>query len=230
MNGKKARQARQAARPAPTSRKAARRSGVWRSWRVEIAGVAVIALIAGSFVLPGVLNSKTPSPGARHAMAPGVEHGNGLPVGARVPAFSERDLVSGSPITNGTLANGKTLLFFSEGVMCQACLEQIKDLERLGATLSARGMRLVSITPDTPGDLRDAVSHYGITTPVISDADRSMSEAFNTLGLGMHSDSPGHAFALIESGTVRWYRDYWQAPDRTMYVAPEKLLTEIPTR
>ena len=56
-----------------------------------------------------------------------------------------------------------------------------------------------------------------------------MSEAFNTLGLGMHANTPGHAFALIDRGKVLWYRDYWLAPYRTMYVAPEKLLRDIPS-
>ena len=136
--------------------------------------------------------------------------------------------MSGQPITATTAYRQKTLLFFSEGVMCQACFEQIRGLQQLGAKLKQRGIHLVSITPDSSSDLRQAVAQYGITTPVISDSDRSTSEAFNTLGQGMHGDTPGHAFALISKGKVLWYRDYWLAPYRTMYVQPEKLLAEIP--
>ena len=63
---------------------------------------------------------------------------------------------------------------------------------------------------------------------MISDENRDMSHAFNTLGLGMHGDAPGHAFVLIDSGTVRWYHDYWLAPDRTMYVDPMKVIAALP--
>jgi len=94
--------------------------------------------------------------------------------------------------------------------------------------LQKRGIHLVSITPDSPSDLRQAIAQYRITTPVISDQDRSMSQAFNTLGEGMHADTPGHAFALIDKGKVLFYRDYWLAPYRTMYVQPSRLLADIP--
>ena len=112
--------------------------------------------------------------------------------------------------------------------MCQACFEQIQGLQEFGAQLKQRGIRLVSITPDTPGDLEQAAQQYGITTPLISDQNHDMSEAFNTLGKGMHADTPGHAFALIDKGKMLWYRDYWLPPDRAMYVAPKKLLADIP--
>ena len=113
--------------------------------------------------------------------------------------------------------------------MCQACFEQIKGLEQFGAELDLRGIRLVSITPDSPGDLRQAVSLYGIQTPMIADDDRDMSQAFNTLGQGMHGDAPGHAFVLVDRGKVLWYRDYWLTPTRSMYIEPARLLADIPT-
>ncbi len=160
-------------------------------------------------------------------MAMGADQGEGLPVGSPVPAFSARDVATGQPITSKTLFAKKTLLFFSEGVMCQACFQQIKDIE-LGRDLDKRGISLISITPDSSSDLRQAIGQIGITTPMISDASRSMSDAFNTLGKGMHGDTPGHAFALIYRGKVLWYHDYWLPPDQTMYVKPAKLLADIP--
>ena len=198
------------------------------SWKGGLVGLGLVAVVAASFVLPGVLDKKTTSAGAVHAMAAGAETGQGLPVGSAVPSFSERDLLTSKTISSKTVYAHKTLLFFSEGVMCQACFEQIQGLQQFGARLHTRGIQLVSITPDSPGDLEQAAGHYGITTPLISDADRSMSEAFNTLGLGMHGDTPGHAFALIDRGKVLWYRDYWLPPDRAMYVQPKQLLADIP--
>jgi peroxiredoxin len=225
MNGKKAkairRQARESAPPVKASR-------IWTSWKGGLIVLGVVAVIAASFVLPSVLNKKTTSTGAQHAMAMGAKQGAGLPVGSPVPSFSERDLLSGKTITSRSLFGHKALLFFSEGVMCQACFQQIQGLEQFGAELHQRGIELVSVTPDPPSDLEQAAGQYGITTPLISDSDLNMSEAFNTLGRGMHADTPGHAFALIDHGKVLWYRDYWLPPYRAMYVEPQKLLAEIP--
>lgn len=158
----------------------------------------------------------------------GVGIGAGLTPGTPVPAFSERDLLTGKAITAKSVYRHKTLLFFSEGIMCQACFEQIRSLQQVGSALQKRGIQLVSITPDSAGELRWAAQQYGITTPLISDEDLTMSNAFNTLGQGMHGDTPGHAFALIDKGKVLWYRDFWLAPDRTMYVPANTLLADIP--
>ena len=153
--------------------------------------------------------------------------GDGPDVGSRI-SFAERDVVDGREISSQSLRGRNTLLFFSEGVMCQACFEQIRDIEGVGAELEERGIGLVSITPDSEAVLREAVSQYGISTPMISDEDRDMSMAFDTLGRGMHSDTPGHAFVLVdESGTVVWQRDYWLDPYRTMYVEPATLLADL---
>ena len=228
MSGRKARAARQAVRAAgaPTQSRMAGR-GFWTSWKGGLAGLAAVAVIAGSFVLPGVLRSE-PKAVSHVALDMGAAPGEGLPAGSRVPPFSERDVETGKAITSASVHGRKTLLFFSEGVMCQACFEQIKGLEQFGAELDRRGIQLVSITPDTQGDLRQAISAYGITTPMIADDDRDMSEAFNTLGKGMHSNTPGHAFALVSKGKLLWYRDYWLPPDQSMYVEPEQLLADIP--
>lgn len=213
-----------------TSRSGAAANSFWRSWKGGTIGVAVVAIIAASFVLPDVINNKSTSTSAAHAMAmaTGAKHGEGLKAGSRVPAFSERNVETGQTISSKTLYAHKTLLFFSEGVMCQACFEQIKGLEQVGDQLAKRGITLVSITPDSAGDLKQMIGQYGITSPMIADNDRTMSQAFNTLGAGMHADTPGHAFALIDKGKVLWYRDYWLPPSRSMYVEPAKLLAEIP--
>jgi peroxiredoxin Q/BCP len=228
MSQKKVKAARRVQRAAAPPVRSKASSSFWRSWKGGAVAAAVVALVAGSFVLPGVFSKKTTSAGAAHAMSMGAEHGEGLPVGSAVPSFSESNVETGQAISSKTLFRHKTLLFFSEGVMCQACFEQIKGLEQFDADLSKRGIELVSITPDPPSDLKQAIAAYGITTPMISDDNRDMSEAFNTLGKGMHGDTPGHAFALIDKGKVLWYRDYWLPPDRAMYVEPAKLLAAIP--
>lgn len=213
MSGKKAKARRQAQQTPLRPR-----SG--RGWKLGLPGLAVALVITASFVLPDLI-------GKGQVSKPAV--GTGLIAGAKVPAFSERAVATGAAISSRSISSQKTLLFFSEGVMCQACFEQIKGLERLQGQLDARGIKLVSVTPDSPAELRQAVSQYLITSPMIADDDRDLSRAFNVLGRGMHGNAPGHAFVLVEGGKVLWYRDYWTAPTRTMYVPPERVLQDLPT-
>jgi len=140
------------------------------------------------------------------------------------PAFAAQDIVSGRLLTSGVFKKGDTLLFFSEGVMCQACLEQIQSLERISGQLAKRHLTLVSITPDSPAQLRQAVADYKIHTPLLTDESRRMSTDYDVLGLGMHADMPGHTFILVDRhGVIRWRHDY-----KEMFVPTDKLLKAIP--
>ena len=197
-------------------------------WKGALISSVVVALLGASFVVPRFFEDGATVAPAQAGHGHRQASGDGPDLGSKI-LFDERNVVSGAPISSQTLAGRKTLLFFSEGVMCQACFVQIRDIEKVGARLREQGIGLVSITPDPPDVLGQAIGQYGIRTPMIADDDRDMSAAFDTLGQGMHPDTPGHAFVLIdERGKVRWARDYWLEPYRTMYVEPEQLLADIP--
>ena len=227
MNGKKARAARRLAARAVQAPK--RRQQPQRTFPLggTLVGLVVVALVGASFVVPKLFDKRPANvaTGGHSAMTSDV--GTGLKPGAAVPSFSEQDVETGQAISSNSVAGHKTLLFFSEGVMCQACFEQIKGLEQMSAELHQRGIELVSITPDSPSELQQAIGQYGITSPMIADDDRTMSAAFNTLGKGMHGDTPGHAFALVDRGKVLWYHDYWLPPEQKMYVDPAQVLADL---
>jgi peroxiredoxin len=157
------------------------------------------------------------------------QSGKSEPTGERVssgpaPAFSEQDVSSGAPVTSAGLRGKNVLLFFSEGVMCQACFEQIQSLQQRSADLRKRDLTLINITTDPPDVLREAVSGYGIETPMISDESHAMSSAYGAIGQGMHPDTDGHTFVLIDAqGKIRWRKDYAE-----MFIPPNKLFAEIP--
>jgi len=199
-------------------------------WKRTAIAAAVLALLGASFVVPRFFENGAPVSAGQdsqgHQMAT-TPDGDGPDIGSRI-SFVERDVMGGREISSESLRGKKTLLFFSEGVMCQACFVQIRDIEQVGTQLRKRGIGLVSITPDSEEVLRQAIDQYEIATPMIADDDRDMSAAFDTLGRGMHSDTPGHAFVLVdETGKVVWQRDYWLEPYRTMYVKPGKLLADL---
>lgn len=174
-------------------------------------GLAVVAAVA--VVL-------TVAAGKSQKSAPTGERVSGGPA----PAFSERDVSSGAPVTSDGLRGESVLLFFNEGVMCQACFEQIQVLQQRSGELRKHGLTLVNITTDPPDVLREAVQAYGIETPTISDQSKDMSTAYGAIGQGMHPDTNGHTFVLIDAqGEIRWRRDY-----TAMFIPPERLFAEIP--
>jgi hypothetical protein len=59
---------------------------------------------------------------------------------------------------------------------------------------------------------------------MVSDESRSMSDAYGATGQGMHPNTDGHTFVLLDrGGRIRWRKDY-----ATMFVQPSKLFSEIP--
>lgn len=189
-----------------------------RSRTGQLAAVAVWTVVAG---LAGVtvfaVVQRSPSGGGTPEQA--VSSGP-------APPFDERDVIGDAPLSKQELRGRGVLLFFSEGVMCQACFQQIQALQQRNAELRARGLTLVSITLDSESTLREAAQAYGVVTPLVSDEDRDMSDAYGAIGApgAMHSDNLGHTFVLLdERGQIRWRRNYTE-----MYVPPEELFDAMP--
>ncbi len=148
-----------------------------------------------------------------------------LAVGDTAPAFEGADVTTGRKLSStSTLAGKNVLYYFSEGVMCQACLVQIQALEKHLRHLDERGITLVSITNDDAATLQTVAADYQLSTPLVSDASRELTLRFGALGGGMHPDTANHTFILVDkAGTVRYVRDY-----PSMWVEPTDLLKALP--
>ena len=184
------------------------------------AGYGAIALLAATLIALAALLGGGSDPSAPAAHGGGGGAGD---VGAKAPDFALTDVVSRRQVTAASLRGHKTLLFFSEGVNCQACMVQAADLQKAG--LSKRGIELVSITTDQPGDLAQAARQYGIRTPMLADSTTAVSAAYGMLGHGGmgHPHTDGHAFMLLdERGVIRWHQAYQE-----MYVKPATLLQDM---
>lgn len=174
-------------------------------------GLVIVVIVGVIIFLASGKSQQTEATGERLSSGP-------------APAFSEQDVSSGEEISSGGLRGKNVLLFFSEGVMCQACFEQIQSLEQDSAELRKRDLTLINITTDPADVLSEAVSAYGITTPMISDESLDMSNAYGAVGQGMHPNTDGHTFVLVDrSGRIRWRKDY-----TAMFVQPDRLFAEIP--
>jgi peroxiredoxin len=128
-------------------------------------------------------------------------------------------------------ARGETvLLYFQEGLMCEPCWDQLKDIEARRGEFQELGIdRVVSITTDPLGALEQKVESEGISTPVLSDPKLAVSKAYNTNKYGMMGESRnGHSFIVVgPDGEIKWRADYGGAPDYTMYVPVPNLLADM---
>ena len=168
------------------------------------------------------------SPSRSTARAAPRRDGAGPTVGKQAPAFTLTDVVSGKPVSPASLRGHKTLMFFSEGVSCQACMVQIGDLQK-SAQFRSSGMQLVSVTTDQPlgpEGRRPAVRHH--RRPLLADPTTNMSSAYGMLGHGgmQHPTQDGHAFMLLGAdGKVLWHHAY-----QDMYVSPGQLMGDMNAR
>lgn len=107
-------------------------------------------------------------------------------------------------------------------------MKQIVDLQA-DPQFKDMNIALVSIATDSLSELTAGAQEYHITTPLLSDADKQVSQAYGGLQWAMPSGEPGHTFVLVDqNGKIVWIRDYG-APQNggAMYVAVNELTGEI---
>lgn len=126
---------------------------------------------------------------------------------------------------------GKTvLLYFQEGIMCQPCWDQIGDIEENWEPFEALGIdKMVTITVDPLGRLRQRLEDEGFTTPGLADPELSLGPSYSANQYGMMGTSTyGHTFIVVgPDGRIRWRADYGGKPDYTMYLTPSALLDDL---
>jgi peroxiredoxin Q/BCP len=149
--------------------------------------------------------------------------------GKEAPAFALASTAGGT--LDLTSLRGKTvLLYFQEGVDCQPCWDQLKDIEKDWSGFQALGIdQMVSVTTDPLTALRQKVDDEGLSTPVLADPTLSASRAYHANSYGMMGTSAdGHSFLVVgPDGLIRFRADYGGAPNYTMYVEVPTLLAQL---
>lgn len=130
-----------------------------------------------------------------------------------------------------TALRGKTvLLFFQEGLACEPCWTQIKDIESNMHLFQSLGIdTMVSITTDPLDALKLKVTDEGISTPILSDSTFTVSQTYQANQYGMmNGSSDGHSFIVVgPDGRILWRADYGGTPNYTMYVPLSILLRDM---
>lgn len=199
-------------------------------------GLRAVAVVAGAVVALGAVFvlSSTGGGGSGSGAKSGAGGEFKFAVGDPGPGLKAPPI--GLQATDGTgfdLASlqGRTvLLYFQEGIMCQPCWDQLKDIESEFSRFRALGIdEIVTITSDPLDQLSRKVADEGLKTPVLSDPDLRVSKTYDTNSYGMMGDSRnGHTFMVVdEKGRIAWRADYGGAPDFTMYLPVKNLLADM---
>ncbi len=217
------------AQPAkPDSRRATRWAEQRRHRRqllraTAIAVAAVVALFAIYVASNGSKKASSPTAG-EYSFAIG-DPGPGQPAPPIVLASTDGgtfDLAS---------FNGKTvLLYFQEGVGCQPCWDQMRDIETNRDKFAALGIdEFVTVTSNSLELISQKLAQDNIAGPVLADTDLAVSKTYDANSYGMMGGSTdGHTFILVNpDGVISWRADYGGEPDFTMFVPVPSLLADI---
>jgi len=129
----------------------------------------------------------------------------------------------GRAVSLSSLRSSPVLLYFSEGAGCDACLLQMNLIEKDPA-FAAAGITVLPIVMNTAAQISAEMTRLEVKTPFLLD-NGTVSQAYGTLGKGMHQGLPGHGFVLVDAkGIQKWAGEY-----PSMYLAPETLMNEITT-
>jgi peroxiredoxin len=149
--------------------------------------------------------------------------------GNKAPDFSLPN-IDGEMVSLSSYQGENVLLYFQEGVMCQACWTQLTDIENSFEEFQALGINeIITITTDPVDSLKQKVAIEKLTTPVLSDQSVSVSKEYTTNLYGMMNQNyNGHTFILVGAdGAIKWRADYGGEPDYLMYVPVSDLISEI---
>ena len=177
-----------------------KRVATWWSW-------AAVLLPLFALVAVGVLGG-------------GGDDGDGISIGSKAPEFDLMGTDGSRQTLSGILAEGQALLYFSMGPGCDGCFAQIPEVDQ---ALSERGVILVPVMVNDPSTVASEAQRFGITGPILIDADRTVSEAYGMLGIYGHADRPSHSFALVDQdATITWVGHYAE-----MFVPTPQLLADL---
>ncbi len=204
-------------RPGTTTKKG-RRKLIW-----VLGAVALIAVLVGLY---GIFSSAS----APKTGGAGKSYDVGQPgPGQSAPAFSLTD-TTGKQVSLKDYQGKTVLLYFQEGLTCQPCWDQLTSLEKDTAKVKAAGVdAVVSIASDPANLIAQKTRDMGLSTTVLSDPDLAVSTEYHANQFGMMGASrDGHSFILVgPDGTIKWRADYGGAPNYTMFLPVDKLLSDL---
>ena len=179
--------------------------------------------------------------------------GLGLSVGSSAPDATLVD-ITGAPMHLAKIyGQGPTFVVFYRGGWCPFCNLQLHGLAQAKPEFDKRGLRIVAISVDVPGEEAKTQAKHDVPFPMLSDSDLAAHRAFNVVHVASEGESKAMAgygidldkysgqhhhsyavpsiFLVDRAGTVRWVhvdQDYKTRPsvEQLLGVADRVLATK----
>lgn len=169
-----------------------------------------------------------------------------LTAGAPAPRFSLPAATGETVTLDGLLAEGPVVLTFYRGAWCPYCNIALRALQRQHEEITARGARLVAVSPQIPDESLSLAEKHGLAFDVLSDLGSDtakqyglafdlpddLAAVYDKLGFDLQRVNAGHprtlplpaTYVIDRSGVIRWS---FVDPDYTARAEPSAILTAL---
>ncbi|MFD7663148.1 peroxiredoxin-like family protein [Streptomyces sp. NPDC059788] len=166
--------------------------------------------------------------------------------GAQAPDFT-LPAADGRKVTlSALLAEGPVVLTFYRGAWCPFCNLALRALQERHDAITARGARLVAVSPQVPDESLTLAEKHGLAFDVLSDVGSTvagrygiafdlpedLAAVYDSFGFEMQRVNGGHprtlpipaTFVIDRAGTVRWS---FADPDYVKRAEPADILAAL---
>ncbi|MFF9198168.1 peroxiredoxin-like family protein [Streptomyces sp. NPDC014779] len=169
-----------------------------------------------------------------------------LAVGEQAPAFALPSATGATVSLDVLLAAGPVVLTFYRGAWCPFCNLALRALQQHHDGITARGARLVAVSPQVPDASLSLTEKHALAFDVLSDLGSDTAKAYGLafdlsdelaavyerLGFDLQHVNGGHprtlplpaTYVLDPEGTVRWS---FVRTDYTLRAEPADILTAL---
>ncbi|MEU6810535.1 peroxiredoxin-like family protein [Streptomyces sp. NPDC046831] len=149
-----------------------------------------------------------------------------LTVGAQAPRFNLPTATGQTLALDDLLADGPVVLTFYRGAWCPYCNIALRSLQQHHEAITARGARLVAVSPQIPDESLTLTEKHGLAFEVLSDVGSGtakqyglafdlpddLSAVYDKLGFDLQRVNDGHprtlplpaTYVIDRDGAIRW--------------------------
>ncbi|MGW3031944.1 peroxiredoxin-like family protein [Streptomyces sp. NPDC001178] len=163
---------------------------------------------------------------AGQGLADSGQADHALTVGAQAPRFTLPTATGQTVSLESLLTDGPVVLTFYRGAWCPYCNIALRSLQRHHEAITARGARLVAVSPQIPDESLTLTEKHALTFDVLSDVGSDtakqyglafdlpddLAAVYDKLGFDLQRVNDGHprtlplpaTYVIDREGIIRW--------------------------